>query len=157
MILYHGSNTRIESISLEKCLPYKDFGRGFYLTDMEEQALRMAERIARIRGGEPIVNIYDFDEANLTDGSLSVKVFDKPSEEWATFVMANRDRKAIHPIHAYDIVIGPVANDTMATQFRIFEDGYIDISELTRRLEYKEFTRQLFFATGKAIKLLKPL
>lgn len=157
MILYHGSNTDIESINLDKCLPYKDFGKGFYLTDIEDQARQMAERVAKIRGGKPVVNKYNFDDTYLTNEILCVKTFDKPSEEWALFVMANRNKKATHPIHPYDVVIGPVANDTMATQFRIFEDGFIDSKELSKRLEYKDFTRQLFFATDKAIKLLKKL
>lgn len=45
MILYHGSNVDIQNISLSACRPYKDFGRGFYLTDIPEQAERMAERV----------------------------------------------------------------------------------------------------------------
>lgn len=154
MILYHGSNTKIEHINLDKCLPYKDFGKGFYLTDIEQQALRMAERIARIRGGNPIINKYSFDEINLANGSLDIKVFDKPTQEWASFVMANRNKNVVHPVHTYDIVVGPVANDTMATQFRIFEDGFIDLSELTKRIKYRDFTKQLFFATQRAINLL---
>lgn len=48
--LYHGSNVRIESIDLGKCKPYKDFGKGFYLTDIEEQAVQMAVRRTRIAG-----------------------------------------------------------------------------------------------------------
>ncbi|MDL2299169.1 DUF3990 domain-containing protein [Bacteroides sp. OttesenSCG-928-E20] len=157
MILYHGSNTKIENIDLNKCFPYKDFGKGFYLTDIEDQALKMAERIAKMRGGNPVVNRYNFDECYLANNTLNVKVFNEPSEEWASFVMANRNKKAIHPIHTYDIVVGPVANDTMATQFRIFEDGFISIKELTQRLRYKDFTKQLFFATDRALKLLDKL
>ena len=38
MILYHGSNMAIDGIDLNRCRPYKDFGRGFYLTDIREQA-----------------------------------------------------------------------------------------------------------------------
>lgn len=62
MKLYHGSNLDINEIDLSKCRPYKDFGQGFYLTELEEQAVKMAKRVARIYGGEPIVNIYSFDE-----------------------------------------------------------------------------------------------
>jgi len=154
MILYHGSNIKIQQIDLSKCLPYKDFGQGFYLTDIKEQAQRMATRIARIRGGDPVVNAFYFDEAYLVNGALNIKIFDKPTEEWALFVMNNRNQKVIHPVHPYDIVIGPVANDTMATQFRIFEDGYINAKELAKRLEYRDFTKQFFFATKEAVKLL---
>ncbi|MGN1144096.1 MAG: DUF3990 domain-containing protein, partial [Anaerovoracaceae bacterium] len=32
MILYHGTNLDITSISLNMCRPYKDFGKGFYVT-----------------------------------------------------------------------------------------------------------------------------
>lgn len=71
-----------------KCSPYKNFGRGFYLTDIEEQAWQMAVRRTRIAGeGSPIVSTYTFDEKYLEDSSFKVKVFDSPSEEWALFVM----------------------------------------------------------------------
>lgn len=46
MRLYHGSNMMIENIDLSKCKPYKDFGRGFYLTEIKEQAEKMASRTA---------------------------------------------------------------------------------------------------------------
>ena len=49
MILYHGTNIDIQSIDLEQCMPYKDFGRGFYLTDLEQQAKDMALRKAKFR------------------------------------------------------------------------------------------------------------
>ena len=51
MLLYHGSNTDIKAINPAMCRPYKDFGQGFYLTAMEEQAKKMADRVARIMVG----------------------------------------------------------------------------------------------------------
>lgn len=44
MILYHGTYTDFQEIELDKCLPYKDFGKGFYLTDILEQADAMAQK-----------------------------------------------------------------------------------------------------------------
>ena len=38
MILYHGTNLDIDEIDLEKCAPFKDFGKGFYLTTLLDQA-----------------------------------------------------------------------------------------------------------------------
>ena len=61
MILYHGSNMKIGQIDLAKCRPYKDFGQGFYLTQIKEQAEQMARRTATIYGGEPIVSEFEFD------------------------------------------------------------------------------------------------
>lgn len=154
---FHGSNTEIKEIDLSVCKPYKDFGQGFYLTDIENQAMEMARRTAKIYDGMPVMNIYEFDEANLTNSSLKVKVFEKPDPEWADFVMRNRSKNVKQPCHDYDIVIGPVANDSMATQFRLVERGYISKKELASRLKYKEFSKQLFFASEKAIKLLKKI
>ncbi len=43
MVLYHGSNTDIKEIDLRMCKPYKDFGRGFYLTVLKDQAEKWPE------------------------------------------------------------------------------------------------------------------
>ena len=61
MILYHGSNMAIDGIDLNRCRPYKDFGRGFYLTDIREQAQRMAARTARMFSGNPTLTMFEFD------------------------------------------------------------------------------------------------
>ena len=78
---------------ISACRPYKDFGRGFYLTDIPEQAERMAERVARIYGGEPVLNIYEIDDSFLDSSSLRIKNFgEETTEDWARFVMNNRNR-----------------------------------------------------------------
>ena len=65
MLLYHGSNKNIENINLAMCKPYKDFGRGFYLTELKEQAEKMAIRVAKIHGGIPVVNIYEIADDDM--------------------------------------------------------------------------------------------
>ena len=153
MKLYHGSNTKIEKIDLSKCRPYKDFGQGFYLTEIKEQAEKMASRTAHIYEGEPVVTEFEFDESALT--KLSVKQFDGPNEEWALFVLANRSKENQQPTHSYDIVIGPVADDDIAQLFRNFNDGYINLTMLVEGLKYKKVSSQYFFHTEDAIKYLK--
>ena len=153
MKLYHGSNTKIEKIDLSKCRPYKDFGQGFYLTEIKEQAEKMASRTAHIYEGEPIVTEFEFDESALT--KLSVKQFDEPNEEWALFVLANRSKESQQPTHSYDIVIGPVADDDIAQLFRNFNDGYINLTMLVEGLKYKKVSSQYFFHTEAATKYLK--
>jgi len=156
MRLYHGSNTDIKVIDFTKCKPYKDFGQGFYLTEMKEQATLMARRTASIYGGDPLVSCFEFDEEGaLNDTSLSIKRFDEPNEEWALFVMDNRSKKQKHSTHEYDIVIGPVADDTIATLFRNFDDGIIDLAMLVNGLKYKKISSQYFFHTQKANAYLK--
>lgn len=152
MKLYHGSNTIIEQIDLSRCKPYKDFGQGFYLTAIREQAEQMARRTSAIYGGEPVVTEFEFDETALN--VLSVKTFEEPSEEWALFVMANRSRNHLQPTHGFDIVIGPVADDTIATLFRNFDDGIIDLPILVNGLKYKKVSSQYLFHSVEAIKYL---
>ncbi|WP_276880235.1 DUF3990 domain-containing protein [Bacteroides heparinolyticus] len=153
MKLYHGSNTAIEQIELSKCKPFKDFGQGFYLTEIREQAEQMAKRTSAIYGGEPVVTEFEFDETALN--ALSVKTFEESGEEWALFIMANRDRNKAHLIHCYDVVIGPVADDTIATLFRNFDDGIIDLQMLVNGLKYKKVSSQYLFHSAEAIKYLR--
>ncbi len=153
MKLYHGSNILIEQIDLSKCKPYKDFGQGFYLTEIRDQAEQMARRTSAIYGGGPVVTEFEFDETALN--TLSVKTFAEPNEEWALFVMANRSRNSVQPTHNFDIVIGPVADDTIATLFRNFDDGIIDLQMLVNGLKYKKVSSQYLFHSAEAIKYLR--
>lgn len=79
MILYHGSNMKIEEIDLNKCRPFKDFGQGFYCTAIREQAELMAKRVARIYGGNPEITIFEFDESIFNDRKINSKTFKNPS------------------------------------------------------------------------------
>lgn len=165
MILYHGSNVDIQNISLSACRPYKDFGRGFYLTDIPEQAERMAKRVARIYGGEPVLNIYEIDDAFLDSSSLRIKNFgEETTEDWARFVMNNRNRgfeNNSDPLcnfdSKYDIVIGPVADDNMAMLFRQYEEEVIDFDTLLKGMIYKKTSSQYSFHTPAAISLLRKI
>lgn len=155
MILFHGSNVKVSAIELDKCCPFKDFGRGFYVTDLQEQAGQMARRVCRRFGGAPVVNVYEIDDTVLFRNGLKVKEFLHPDGAWAKFVLQNRDRKVAQPTHCFDVVIGPVANDDIATLFRTFSLGFIDLNTLIKGLEYKELTRQFLFHTVKAVSLLQ--
>ena len=68
MILYHGTYTNFDSIELDKCRPFKDFGKGFYLTDLEVQAMKMAVKKSKIFNGSPVILKYEFDETLLNNG-----------------------------------------------------------------------------------------
>lgn len=155
MILYHGSNMPIEQIDLEKSKPNKDFGKGFYLSESEEQALQMANFKSQLLGGEPIVTRFEFDNAVMHSATLRTKVFEEYSEEWADFVFANREGREVEQ---YDIVYGPIANDKVGLQIRKLKDGTIDKAEFLNRLKYmKGITHQYFFGTDAAIKHLVKL
>lgn len=163
MRLYHGSNIVIDSINLAMCRPYKDFGQGFYLTDIEEQAEKMATRVSKIYGGFPVVNIYEIDDDFRELSDLRIKDFGAhTTEEWAKFIMNNRNRtfadeKSLlcNRDNKYDIVIGPVADDNMALLFRQYENEIIDFSTLLKGMIYRKTSSQYSFHTEKSIKLLR--
>lgn len=156
--LYHGSNVEIEKIDFSKCKIGKDFGKGFYLNPNFDQAYKMAIRAKNInKTGNEIVSAFEFDDAILTDSALNVKIFTDYSKEWADFVVANRNNKSEKPIHPYDIVIGPIADDNIGTQIYRYSRGFIDIDRLITEVKFDEIAIQYFFGTEKAIKLLKKI
>ena len=155
MILYHGSNIAIEDIDLEKSRPCKDFGKGFYLSEDEEQAKQMASFKALTLGGDPIVSKFIFDEDVMSSSNLNIKIFKDYSKEWADFVFSNREKDI--PTE-YDIIYGPIANDKIGLQIRKLKDGSIDKTEFLNRLKYmKGITFQYFFGTKRAIEYLKKI
>ena len=158
MILFHGSNIEISEIDLQKSKPNKDFGRAFYLSDNESQAVEMAEFKVSTFGGSCVVSRFECDDAVLADNSLKIKVFADYTEEWAKFVFANRDADSETNTHSYDIVYGPIANDRVGRQIMNFKEGYISFDEFMRRLHFmKGITFQYAFCTEKAIQKLKKL
>lgn len=153
-MLYHGTNQSFELIDLDKGLPNKDFGRGFYMTDSLECAEKIAlQRVDRL-GGSPIVMVYEFDDR----AKLNVKRFVSPTREWALFVRANRRENVDATDHnrdsRYDLVIGPIANDKLSLQFRLFDKGIISIDAFVNGLTFKQVYLQYSFHTQRAIGLL---
>ena len=155
MQLYHGSTVNIERIDLQKSRPNKDFGKGFYLSADYQQAWRMGEFKALTEGGEPVMNTYLFDESVLTSGELKVLTFDGYTREWADFIFLNRNNKSAAPVHEYDIVYGPIANDRVGVQIGKYEAGDITLDQFLENLKYmKGITFQYYFGTERAISKL---
>jgi hypothetical protein len=154
MILYHGTNADFDHISLTIGLRHKDFGWGFYLTPHRQTAIRMAQKKARLFGGAATLITFEFDEAAL-DSDLKVKVFPKKATvEWLLFVDANRDRKNDKPIHDYDIVIGPIADDGVVLQLTNYRQGIYSPEEAARLLQDRYLDQQYYFGTERAVRFL---
>lgn len=157
MILYHGSNGDIGNIDLTRGLQYKDFGKGFYVTPSQTTAIRMAQKKARLFGGTPTLITFEMDEAAL-HSDLKVKVFpEKACTEWLLFVDANRDRANKEPVHDYDIVIGPIADDGVVLQLTNFREGIYPPEEAARLLQDRYLDLQYFFGTERALQFLHKL
>jgi len=155
MKLYHGTNVDFDRIDISRSNPWKDFGQGFYLTDIFDQARKMGEKKALIFGGSPIVQEYEFDEAYLSNDYVKVLSFSKPDREWASFIFKNRNKRFHGKQHDFDIVYGPIANDGVAYLLGRYEEGSLNIDELAKMLEFRHLNNQYFFGTEKAIALLR--
>lgn len=154
IVLYHGTNQSFDAIDLAKGLPNKDFGRGFYMTDSLECARKIAlQRVDRL-GGAPTVLVYAFDDTK----ALAVKKYQSPTREWALFVRANRrdevDARDHNRDNRYDLVIGPIANDKLSLQFRLFDKGMISLDDFVNGLTFKQVYLQYSFHTHRAIDCL---
>jgi len=150
MKLYHGTNCHIKNIDLSKCHPYKDFGKGFYLTELKQQAKEWAFRISERLGNKPKIIEYEY-TPDLSLG-LNILTFDKPCIEWAYFIMNNRNKNLQESFGEldnrscqYDIVEGPVGNDDIAVTLNQFIQGLISDDLLVEQLKYKQLNHQISF------------
>lgn len=151
MILYHGTNEDIETIDLTKGLQHKDFGKGFYVTPDKATAIRMAKKKARLFGGTATLITYEMDDT-VFRSDLKIKIFpEKACVEWLLFVDANRDRKNEMPIHDFDIVIGPIANDGVVLQLTNYREGIYTPEEVARLLQDRYLDQQYYFGTERAL------
>lgn len=150
MVLYHGSNVAIERIELAKSRPYKDFGKAFYLSSDKAQAQEMARFKVLTLGGKEVVTAFHVED--LT--SLKLLCFDAYTEEWAEFVYSNRDERQQFR-HPYDVVYGPIANDTVGVQIRDLRERKISLQHFLENLKYhRGITFQYAFCTDLAVSKL---
>ena len=148
MILYHGSYLEITKPDLLHSRPNVDFGRGFYVTPLYEQAETWCGKFKR-RGKYAIISRYIYDE--IRENELKTMKFESYSEEWLDFILICRRG---NDSTDYDLVVGGVANDKVFNTVELFFDGLIDKTEALNRLRYEKPNRQICFRTEKALSLL---
>lgn len=155
--MYHGSNVAIGEIDLARSKRGKDFGQGFYLNANPDQAKAMAVRTTRfLNEGQPTLSCFEFDEEDAVKKGLNIKRFYDYSEEWAEFIVMNRKNSSETQAHSYDIVIGPIADDTVGVQIRRYIMGYMSASALVEELKFRgDHAIQYFFGTPEAVECLK--
>ena len=142
MRLYHASKEIVEYPEVRKTKYTKDFSWGFYCTNNLEQAVRWANRGA----GEPVINYYRYEP----DASLSILTFEKMTDEWLDFIARCRNGE----IHSYDIVEGPMANDTVWNYVNDFIAGRINRKQFWALAEFRYPTHQISFHTLAALNCL---
>mgnify|MGYP003473296612 FL=1 len=132
MKLYHSSNVVVEHPDTRHSRKYLDFGCGFYLTSLYDQAVRYAQRFKR-RGQQAWLNTYEFSLCDETQ--WNIKRFDAYDEHWLDFVAQCRDGK---DVGNYDMVIGGIANDRVIITLDRYFAGEISQDEALGLLRFEK-------------------
>ena len=149
MKVYHGSWIEVSVPDLKHSRTDVDFGKGFYVTPIREQAVKWCGRFKR-RGKQGIVTSYIFDDCTIQN--LKVLKFDSYSEKWLDFILNCRREKDSSD---YDIVMGGVANDKVFNTVELYFDHLIDKKEAINRLKYEKPNMQICFRTMSALETLR--
>jgi hypothetical protein len=152
MKVYHGSDVKIETIDLNRCEDNKDFGKGFYVTNIKANAEAWARKMADRRKSQPVITEFEFWDGALESNAFRALRFPLPSCEWVEFVLLNRRNKDAHD---YDIVEGPVADDWVIFQIGLYEAKKITMEELLKALTFHEPTHQICCCTAFALQALE--
>lgn len=152
MKVYHGSLVVVEKPEIRVSDRYLDFGYGFYTTKNKEQAIKWTAKQKNRKGTNiGYVSTYDFD-IEKAESELKIIRFDKADKAWLNFVSVNRKGQCQE---AYDIVIGPVADDGVYEVVRFYEIGVYDLDEALKRLKVEELYDQVLFHTERSLTYLK--
>ena len=141
-IIYHGSQQVVRQPEIRPTKYSKDFSVGFYCTVLKEQAMRWAVRF-------PVTG-YVNEFVYVENPDLRIKRFDCMTEEWLDFIAACRNGED----HSFDIVEGPMANDTIFNYVQDFIDGNISREAFWALAKFKRPTHQICFHTEDALTTL---
>lgn len=149
MKLYHGSDQIVDEPQILQSERFLDFGSGFYTTTNLEQANRWSEKVInRRKKTTGYISIYELDLDEVKK-HLHIIQFSEPNELWLNFISNCRLGKP--SIAAYDMVIGPVADDNVYTTVKLFETGVLDKDETIKRLKIEKLFDQVLFHTEKSL------
>jgi len=150
MILYHGSYTAIEKPDLSFSRLRTDFGKGFYLTPLKQQAISWAERFKK-EHGTSIISSYSF-LSNVNEklpDSIRILEFNTHNIEWLEFITSCR--LGLSDNSQWDLIIGGVANDKVFDTIQLYFDSLLNADEAIGRLRYNKPNFQYCFRTQDLI------
>lgn len=145
-LLFHGSDQIVRIPELRSGKYSKDFGRGFYCTEIREQAIRWAKRKKT-----PIVNSYIL----LATDELRRLDFKGMTSEWLNFIAMCRNADPSVTIHDYDLVVGPMADDQVYDFVQMFLNKEISEKQFAALSDFHYPTHQICFSSQKALDYLE--
>jgi len=152
--VYHGSYREIDVIDLAKCEAGRDFGRGFYVTNIRAQAAYWATRKGRNNKTAGVVTEFDFNEDICRIMKMELLHFNGYNEAWFDFVVLNRANLTNRQAHDYDVIEGPVADDDITKRLNIYLNGEISKEQFLIDLTHKAPSHQICFCTVQSLQSL---
>lgn len=144
MLIYHASDTIVNTPDTIHSRTNLDFGKGFYATVIREQAERYAQRFI-LRNRKGILNVYEYTPTE----ALNVKCFDAYDSEWLDFVAACRMGEDVYK--QYDVICGGIANDRVFNTLDLYFSNQMTKEEALKRLIFEKPNQQLCFTNQTAI------
>ncbi|MDE6237136.1 MAG: DUF3990 domain-containing protein [Muribaculaceae bacterium] len=138
--VYHAGTDRIEHPLCRKGRKNLDFGQGFYVTDIYDQAMNLAKARAIERKASAKLNIYHLHKDEfLRDGKCLV--LNQYDDEWLDFIVHCRAGKDIWK--SYDYVEGGVADDRVINTVNLYIQGFISKESALKNLQYLKPNNQI--------------
>lgn len=138
--VYHGATQIIDAPLCSVGRSNLDFGQGFYVTDLKEQAIKWAQTIAPRRIEKPLLNIYELDkEAILAEAKC--KIFTAYDKEWLDFIVGNRQGQKL--AEEFDYIEGGIANDRVIDTIKFYIGGVMDEASTLRQLAFHKPNNQI--------------
>lgn len=117
MIVYHGGTDKVEHPKVEVGRENLDFGKGFYITDIKQQAEEWAKRISDRRRLPWVINAYSLNIDSVLS-NFRCKIFRDYNGEWLDFIVESR--LGNKPWLKYDYIEGGVANDRVIDTINLY-------------------------------------
>ena len=146
--VYHGSDILVQNPKIIQSVRALDFGTGFYTTANIEQAKSFAKRVRDRNGSlESYISIYSVKTDLLKN--MNYLYFNEPDKKWLDFVSLNRNGS--YTGKDYDIIYGPVANDTVFRTFIAYQNGILSEKETIKRLKIRKLYNQMVFTNEESL------
>ena len=140
IFVYHGGTDRIENPICKFGRSNLDFGQGFYVTDLLEQAITWGKSIASGRNKNVIINRYKLNREEILK-NYNCKIFNSYDKEWLEFIVGNRT--GLNPAIEFDYVEGGVANDRVIDTINLYISGLMDLNTALGELSKHQPNNQI--------------
>lgn len=153
--LYHGTSTEFDGNKIDLTISSrpKDFGNGFYLTSIYEQAKEWSKRNRNItKNRNYIIKLYKYYESKSNE-VLNILTLNEYNDKWLDYIIKNRNSMS-GVNDNYDLVIGLMADGRVSKLMKDYISDYITREELLEELQFQYKTDQYTFKTNKSLELL---